>query len=45
MPIAAVIAFMIGFFTQSQTSLGAYISGYSVLILGIMMILVMLVKN
>jgi hypothetical protein len=43
--IAAVIAFIIGFFTQSQTSLGAYISGYSVLILGILMILVILLTD
>jgi hypothetical protein len=43
--IASVIAFIIGFLTQSQTSLGAYISGYSVLILGIMMILVILIFN
>jgi hypothetical protein len=43
--IAALIAFTIGIFTQSQTSLGAYISGYSVLIFGIMMILVILIYN
>ena len=43
--LAATIAFIIGFFTQSQTSLGAYISGYSVLILGILMILVILLSN
>lgn len=43
--IAAVIAFIIGFSTQSETSLGAYISGYSVLILGILMILVILFSN
>jgi hypothetical protein len=43
--IAAVISFIIGFFTQSQISLGAYISGYSVLILGILMILVILLTN
>ena len=43
--IAAVIAFIIGFFTQSQTSLGAYISGYSVLILGIAMILIILLSS
>ena len=40
--IAGVIAFIIGFFTQGNTSLGAYISGYSVLILGIMMLLTIL---
>lgn len=43
--IASVIAFIIGFSTQSETSLGAYISGYSVLILGILMILVILFSN
>lgn len=40
--IAGLVAFLIGFFTQGQTSLGAYISGYSVLTLGIMMILLVL---
>ena len=40
--IAGLVAFLIGFFTQGQTSLGAYISGYSVLTLGIMMILLIL---
>jgi len=43
--IGAMIAFIIGSFTQSQTSLGAYISGYSVLIFGIAMILVILFSN
>lgn len=43
--IASIIAFIIGFTTQSETSLGAYISGYSVLILGILMILVILLSN
>jgi len=43
--IGAVIAFLIGFFTQSQTSLGAYISGYSVLTFGIAMILIILLSN
>jgi len=42
---AGMIAFIIGFFTDSKTSLGAYISGYSVFTLGIMMILVILFKN
>ena len=37
--IAAIIAFIIGFFTQSTTSYAAYISGYSVLTLGILMLL------
>ena len=43
--IASVVALIIGFSTQSETSLGAYISGYSVLILGILMILVILFSN
>ena len=43
--IAGMIAFTIGFLTQGETSLGAYMSGYSVLILGIMMILIVLFNN
>ena len=43
--IASLIAFIIGFFSQSQTSLGAYLAGYSVLTLGIMMILIILFNN
>jgi uncharacterized membrane protein len=42
---ASIIAFIIGFFTDSKTSLGAYIAGYSVLTLGIMMILIILFTN
>lgn len=42
---AGMIAFIIGFFTDSNTSLGAYIAGYSVFTLGIMMILVILFSN
>jgi hypothetical protein len=42
---AGIIAFIIGSFTESKTSLGAFISGYSVFILGIMMILVILFSN
>jgi hypothetical protein len=42
---ASIIAFIIGFFTESKTSLGAYISGYSVLILAILMILIILFAN
>lgn len=42
---AGMVAFIIGFFTESQTSLGAYISGYSVFTLGIMMILTILFTN
>jgi hypothetical protein len=43
--IASIVAFIIGFFSQSSTALGAYIAGYSVLILGIMMILIILFNN
>ena len=42
---ASLVAFIIGFFTNSKTALGAYIAGYSVLTLGIMMILIVLFKN
>jgi len=42
---AGMVAFIIGFFTESRTSLGAYISGYSVFTLGIMMILTILFTN
>lgn len=42
---AGMIAFVIGFLTDSNTSLGAYIAGYSVFTLGIMMILVILFSN
>ena len=40
--ISATIAFIIGMFTQGTASLGAYIAGYSVLSIGIMMILLVL---
>lgn len=40
--IAAIISFIIGFFSEGNVSLGSYIAGYSVLILGIMMILLIL---
>jgi len=43
--IAGVIAFIIGFFSQGEVSLGAYIAGYSVLILAITMILIILINN
>ena len=42
---AAMISFILGFFTESKTSLGAYMAGYSVLILAIMMILIVLFNN
>lgn len=40
--ISAIIAFIIGMFTQGTASLGAYIAGYSVLSISIMMILLIL---
>lgn len=43
--LASLVAFIIGFFSESKTSLGAYISGYSVLTLGIMMILIIVFNN
>jgi hypothetical protein len=39
---ASIISFIIGFFTNSNTSFGAYLAGYSVLILGLLMILIVL---
>lgn len=42
---SSIIAFIIGFFTESKTSLGAYITGYSVLILAMLMILIILLMN
>jgi len=43
--ISAIISFVIGFFSEGNVSLGSYITGYSVLILGIMMILLILFNN
>ena len=43
--ISAIISFIIGFFSEGKVSLGSYIAGYSVLILGIMMILLILFNN
>ena len=43
--MTSVIAFIIGFFSQGEVSLGSYISGYSVLILAIIMILIILINN
>ena len=40
--IAAIISFIVGFFTEGKTSLSSFIAGYAVLILGIMMILLIL---
>lgn len=43
--LASLISFIIGFFSQPQISLGAYLAGYSILIFGIMMILITLFNN
>jgi len=43
--IAGIISFILGFFTTSGTSLGAFIAGYSVIILAILMILIVSVNN
>jgi hypothetical protein len=40
--ISSIILFVIGFLSEGKVSLGAYITGYSVLILGVMMILAIL---
>lgn len=42
---AASVAFILGFFSNNSTSLGAYLAGYSVLILAILMILTILFSN
>ena len=43
--ITSIITFIIGFFSEGKVSLGSYIAGYSVLILGIMMILIILFNS
>jgi hypothetical protein len=43
--IAGIISFILGFFTTSQTSLGAFIAGYSIVILAILMIIIVSVNN
>jgi len=43
--IAGIISFILGFFTTSETSLGAFIAGYSVVILAILMILIISVNT
>jgi hypothetical protein len=43
--IAGIIAFIIGFFSKGEVSIDSYIAGYSVLILGIMMILIIIFNN
>jgi Na+/H+-translocating membrane pyrophosphatase len=42
---SSVIAFILGFISDSKTSLGAYMAGYSVLILAVLMILTILFNN
>lgn len=42
---AGIMSFIMGFFTESKTSLGAYFAGYSVFVMSIMMILVILFYN
>jgi hypothetical protein len=42
---ASIVAFFIGFFTNGEASLGAYIAGYVVLSFGILMILLIIIKN
>lgn len=39
---ASIVAFLIGFFTSSKVSFGAYIAGYSVLTIGILLLLMLL---
>lgn len=43
--LGAMVAFLVGLFTNSETSYGSYVAGYSVLILGILIILVILFSN
>ena len=43
--LASVIAFIIGFCSQGNVSLGAILAGYSVLILAVMLILIIIFKN
>ena len=43
--IAAIIAFIIGFFSSGAVSLDSYIAGYSVLILGVMMLMMLLINQ
>ena len=43
--ISSVIAFIVGFFSSGNVSIDAYIAGYAVLILGIMMLLIILFNN
>ena len=42
---SSLVSFIIAFFTESKVSLGSYIVGYTFLILGIMMILLIIINN
>ena len=43
--LSSVVAFIIGFFSSGNISVDSYITGYSILLLGIMMILIILLNN
>lgn len=43
--IASAVSFIISFFSQGDVSLGALLAGYSVLILGLMMLLLIVFQN
>jgi hypothetical protein len=43
--IASIIAFIIGFFSSGAVSLDSFIAGYSILILGIMMLMMLLINQ
>jgi hypothetical protein len=43
--ISSIISFIIGYFTEKTVSFSAYMIGYSVLTLAIMMILIILINN
>ena len=43
--ISGLVAFIVGFFTNGKVSLESYIAGYSALILGIMMLLLILFNS
>lgn len=42
---SSMIAFILGFFSDSKTSLGSYIAGYSVLLLAVLLLLIILFTN
>lgn len=43
--LSSVVAFIIGFFSNSKVEVGSYIAGYTVLSFGIIMLLLILLKN